>query len=276
VARIYISSTWEDLVSFRAEVCTSLRRLRHDVVSMEDYTARSGRPLDECLADVAACDVYIGLFAWRQGFVPAGQSKGITELELEEAERAGKIILLFLLTEDQPWPLKWVDEDKRAIVALRGRLQRDHIVEWFRTPDDLANRVATAVTHAIARTTGEQSPSPALTPEGRRFLCNCLRKYLSEMTLEINVYARLGLGLVVFGVVGLLFGMLVLEAEKAVLVSAGSLLFFSASSFPFVTLRSTRSKKTLFEVCMADLEGERPSPESVRFAKQLLDRQLSG
>jgi hypothetical protein len=43
-----------------------------------------------------------------------------------------------------------------------------------------------------------------------------------------------------------------------------------------VTLRSARSKKTLFEVCVADLEGEHPSAESVRFAKQLLDHQLSG
>jgi hypothetical protein len=274
VARIYISSTWEDLADFRAEVCASLRRLRHDVVSMEDYTARSGRPLDECLADVAACDVYVGLFAWRQGFVPAGQSKGIAQLELEEAERTGKTVLVFLLAEDQPWPPKLVDEDKRAIVALRERLQRDYIVEWFRTPHDLANHVATAVTHATAR--AEQQPAaPALTPERRRFLCECLRKYLSEMTVQNRVYAAVGLGLVVVGVLGLLTGVFALEAEKAMIVGAGSLLFFSASTFPFVTLRSARSKKTLFEVCVADLEGERPSPESVHFAMQLLDRQLS-
>jgi hypothetical protein len=274
VARIYISSTWEDLADFRAAVCASLRRLRHDVVSMEDYTARSGRPLDECLADVAACDVYVGLFAWRQGFVPAGQSKGIAQLELEEAERTGKTVLVFLLAEDQPWPPKLVDEDKRAIVALRERLQRDYIVEWFRTPHDLANHVATAVTHATAR--AEQQPAaPALTPERRRFLCECLRKYLSEMTVQNRVYAAVGLGLVVVGVLGLLTGVFALEAEKAMIVGAGSLLFFSASTFPFVTLRSARSKKTLFEVCVADLEGERPSPESVHFAMQLLDRQLS-
>jgi hypothetical protein len=117
---------------------------------------------------------------------------------------------------------------------------------------------------------------PALTPEGRRFLCNCLRKYLSEIDVQSRVYAASGLGLLVTGMLGLLFGVLLLEAEKSVLVGAGSLLFFSAASFPFVTLKSARSKKTLFEVCVADLEGEHPSAESVRFAKQLLDRQLSG
>jgi hypothetical protein len=274
MAKIYISSTWEDLASFRAEVCSALRRLRHDVLQMEDYTARSGRPLDECLADVASCDVYIGLFAWRRGFVPAGHRKGITELELEEAQRTGKTVLLFLLAEDQPWPPKWIDEDKRAIVGLRERLQASYMVEWFRTPHDLASRVATAVVHALPRI---EEPVPStLTPEGRRFLCNCLRKYLSEIDVQNRVYAVSGLGLLVAGMLGLLFGVLLLEAEKSMLVGAGSLLFFSASSFPFVTLRSARSKKTLFEVCVADLEGEHPSAESVRFAKQLLDHQLSG
>jgi hypothetical protein len=241
---------------------------------MEDYTARSGRPLDECLADVASCDVYVGLFAWRRGFMPPGHGKGITELELEQAERSGKTVLLFLLAEDQPWSPKWIDEDKRAIVAVRERLQGHYMVEWFRTPHDLASRVATAVVHALPR--GEEAAAPALTPEGRRFLCNCLRNYLSEINVQSRVYAASGLGLLVAGMFGLLVGVLLLEAEKSMLVGAGSLLFFSAASFPFVTLKSARSKKTLFEVCVADLEGEHPSAESVRFAKQLLDRQLSG
>jgi hypothetical protein len=39
---------------------------------------------------------------------------------------------------------------------------------------------------------------------------------------------------------GLLFGVLLLEAEKSMLVGAGSLLFFSASCFPCVSLRSAR------------------------------------
>jgi hypothetical protein len=82
-------------------------------------------------------------------------------------------------------------------------------------------------------------------------------------------------GLIAAGVLGLLTGVFALEAQKSMIVGAGSLLFFSASPFPFVTVRSARSRKTLFEVCVADLEGERPSPESVRFAMQLIDRQLS-
>ena len=71
MARIYISSTYEDLKDCREAAYRALRRLRHDVVAMEDYVAADERPLDRCLEDVANCDVYIGLIGWRYGFVPA-------------------------------------------------------------------------------------------------------------------------------------------------------------------------------------------------------------
>jgi uncharacterized protein DUF4062 len=63
--KIYISSTFEVLKDERERVYRQLRKLRHDVISMEDYVAGEQRPLDECLADVADCDAYVALIAWR-------------------------------------------------------------------------------------------------------------------------------------------------------------------------------------------------------------------
>jgi hypothetical protein len=40
-----------------------LRCMSQNVVAMEDYTAEDQWPADKCLADVAACDLYVGLFA---------------------------------------------------------------------------------------------------------------------------------------------------------------------------------------------------------------------
>ena len=65
MALIYISSTYEDLKDHREAVYKALRRLNHDVRAMEDYVAADERPLDKCLKDVAAADVYVGIFAWR-------------------------------------------------------------------------------------------------------------------------------------------------------------------------------------------------------------------
>ena len=69
--RIYISSTYNDLRECREQVYRTLRQLGHDVIAMEDYVATDQRPLDKCLQDVASCDLYVGIFAWRYGYIPA-------------------------------------------------------------------------------------------------------------------------------------------------------------------------------------------------------------
>ena len=85
---IYISSTFIDLAKHRDEVARALRRMRKIVVAMEDYTASDERPLDKCLADVANCDIYIGIFAHRYGFIPLTDNPNglsITALEHQQA-----------------------------------------------------------------------------------------------------------------------------------------------------------------------------------------------
>ncbi|HYR42575.1 MAG TPA: DUF4062 domain-containing protein [Terriglobia bacterium] len=107
MARIYLSSTFEDLKDCRAATIQLLRRMRHEVVAMEEYTAEDQWPADKCLADVAQCDLYIGLFAWRYGYIPSHnnpQRLSITELEYQQAVAAKKHCLIFLLKEEAPWP----------------------------------------------------------------------------------------------------------------------------------------------------------------------------
>src|SRR5262245_34740793 len=68
--KIYLSSTYTDLLGCREAVYKVLRMMRHDVIAMEDYGATDRRPLDKCLDDVARTDLYLGIFAWRYGYVP--------------------------------------------------------------------------------------------------------------------------------------------------------------------------------------------------------------
>src|SRR5215831_17389010 len=125
MALIYLSSTFADLKEHRAAVYRSLRRLGHDVVAMEDYVATDERPLDKCRADVAACDLYVGIIAWRYGYVPPNQERSITELECREAARLEKPILAFLLHEEAGWPRILMDRDPQRIESLRDELARE-------------------------------------------------------------------------------------------------------------------------------------------------------
>lgn len=152
--KIYLSSTFVDLVEHREKVYRQLRSLRHDVVAMEDYVAADKRPLNQCLQDVRNADVYIGIFAWRYGYIPTEanpESKSVTELELREAERLGKPRLIFLLKNTAPWPPSMMDattgenEQGARIEALRNILQQERLAGMFETADELAVKVVSAL-----------------------------------------------------------------------------------------------------------------------------------
>ena len=67
---IYLSSTYEDLKDYRRAVVEALRQSGYHVIGMEDYVATHQRSVDECLMDVEKADLYVGLFAFRYGYVP--------------------------------------------------------------------------------------------------------------------------------------------------------------------------------------------------------------
>ena len=136
MAVIYISSTYEDLKDHREAVYRALRRLGHDVHAMEDYVATDARPLDKCLGDVAAADVYLGIFAWRYGFVPNKdnpQGQSITEREYRHAVERGKPCLIFLLHEDADWKPQ---VRRRCDCGGQGRAHR----RAARPPEERAHR----------------------------------------------------------------------------------------------------------------------------------------
>jgi hypothetical protein len=159
MAKIYISSTYSDLKEYREKVYRTLHQWGHQVIAMEDYVASDQRPLDRCLADVAGCDLYVGIFAWRYGYVPdrdnpAGLS--VTELEYRQAGEAGLPRLVFLLDDDAPWPptqSETVTDPEgggRRILALRAELKKDKLVSFFKNADELANQVSRAVQKQVA------------------------------------------------------------------------------------------------------------------------------
>jgi serralysin len=152
--KIYISATFEDLREERESVYRQLRKLRHDAISMEDYVAADERPLDRCLADVEACDVYVGIVAWRYGFVPRGRNPGkrsITELEYRRAVRCKKPRLIFMLDDDAPWRPRFMDQHTgegnggERVTGFRDELRRERMLSIFSSPDQLASDVSAAL-----------------------------------------------------------------------------------------------------------------------------------
>ena len=170
MSNIYLSATYKDLKRHRDAVYRVLRMLRHDVVSMEDYVATDDYPLHKCLADVASCDIYVGLVGWRYGYIPESDNhdgKSITELEYHQAGASRKPRLLFLADPKADWPDDFKDshtgegDSGARIAAFRGELETARLVSHFRNSDHLAGLVSVAVTQCLAENPpASRSPRP--------------------------------------------------------------------------------------------------------------------
>jgi hypothetical protein len=164
MARVYISSTFQDLKQERASARDAILAKGHHPVGMEQYAASDERPLDRCLRDVRECDAYIGIIAWKYGFRPPGHKKSITHLEYEEARKHQKPTFLFLLEKGALWPRdRVVDEDQPDLIAFRTRLAGDKLVAFFTNSDTLSVEVN--------RSLDQLGPGLAI-PEMLPYLCD--------------------------------------------------------------------------------------------------------
>ncbi len=166
MARVYVSSTFEDMKDCREIVLSVLRAQGHHAVGMEDYTAESSRPLDKCLRDVANCDAYIGIFGWRYGFVPKdGNPEGlsITELEYRKAKELGRPRFAFLQSKAGIGPLAdYVTRENNQgarIEQFRQALQNELLINQFNAPEDLAVKASNALANANLSQDEDESES---------------------------------------------------------------------------------------------------------------------
>jgi hypothetical protein len=157
MARVYVSSTYQDLKEYREQVRLALQTMGHEAVAMETYGARDDRPVDLCLRDVAACDLYVGIVAWRYGHVPDDHDHSITELEYRQAVASGKPRLVFL-AEKAGWPFDRVEVDALGRVnAFREELGKNRVVKFFTSAAELRGHVG----EAVATWEREQGLAPA-------------------------------------------------------------------------------------------------------------------
>ena len=86
---VFPSSTSRDLPEYRAAVLDACRNLQLAVATMEDFPAMGLGATAGSLAHLDRCDVYLGVFANRYGYVEPGHDYSVTEAEYEHAKQAG-------------------------------------------------------------------------------------------------------------------------------------------------------------------------------------------
>jgi len=130
-----------------AAVDAVLRTPGFSPVDMAYFAARDEQPAAFCVAQVEACDVYVGVIGLRYGsLVPGGGGLSYTETEFAAATRLGIPRLIFMLDEDVPLPRGFTDPAGGAVDTFRQRLETAGlIVKRFRTPDGLEAAISQAL-----------------------------------------------------------------------------------------------------------------------------------
>ena len=167
MATIFVSSTYDDLRECREEVRSFLRRMGHEDIAMEYFTAEPRDPTTVSTHKVETSDVFVGIYAWRYGYIPNGEEKSITELELIEAETHNKRILVFLLDEEAKWPIKQIEFSAyRRIAELRQYLEEKYTVDYFSNKYDLASKISTSLSRILDNLPIEPVPAPPVSRTG--------------------------------------------------------------------------------------------------------------
>jgi len=146
---VMISSTAHDLPKHREQVRLACERAGFEPREMmENLTALDVDAIKASLGMVDEADLYVGVFAYRYGYLPDGCDISITEMEYDRAVKSKKPRLIFFIHEDHPVTKKDVETGPGAekLQALKERIGKKRVAAFFKSPEDLRAHVVEALT----------------------------------------------------------------------------------------------------------------------------------
>jgi putative methionine-R-sulfoxide reductase with GAF domain len=190
--KVFVSSTYVDLIEHRAGVHDAVAHLGHQPGAMEVFGAQPDEPLVACLREIDACDVFVGIYAHRYGFVPESSQFSVTELEYEHASMRGMPRFCFLVDEDHPWPPKFIEdgESRTKLAAFKARVQKDLTTDTFTTKDALAYKVTSALGRFLTSSGFLTGPTPPVAVQRRLERANDLVELLELCLLDVEDVTR--------------------------------------------------------------------------------------
>ncbi len=148
--KVFLSSTYNDLIEHRKAAHDGLEQLGLHVIWMEAFGARPVESTQACLKEVEDSHLFVGIYAHRYGYIPDGKDVSITEQEFIHAQKSDKPIFGFVIDEDHLWHPKHIEHDKKTNLDAFLAKVKTQPVEFFTTPDNLAQKIASSVGRYLA------------------------------------------------------------------------------------------------------------------------------
>jgi hypothetical protein len=141
--KIFISSTYSDLIPHREKVWELLQAFNVEISGMEKFGARKNKALSTCLEEVENSDIYIGIIGLRYGSVDEKSNKSFTQIEYEKAYSLNKEILIYIIDEDN-CKIRPKDIDFENYLKLKDFkkiLSSNHTIDKFANETDLVSKI---------------------------------------------------------------------------------------------------------------------------------------
>jgi len=149
--KIFLSSTYIDLVQHRKAVDDIINRLCHQFRGMEYLGSRPFEPKKVCFDEISQCKIFIGVYAHRYGWIPEGNTLSITEQEFDFAQKIGLSCLCYIVNKEHPWSPKFIDTNGVAVKlrAFKESKVNNFVISEFTTPDNLAKQIAADINRTV-------------------------------------------------------------------------------------------------------------------------------
>ena len=151
---IFVSSTKLDLYDYRQKAHETLLGLKTEPIGMEYFGAKSCKPLEYCMSQIADCKIFICIVAMCYGSIDTESGLSITHLEYMHAQKLGIPTYVYLFDEDKgAMPSKFVDKNHSAkkLLDFKAELREKHLYDVFSNPDDLGRKIAIDLNKPLSR-----------------------------------------------------------------------------------------------------------------------------
>jgi tetratricopeptide (TPR) repeat protein len=141
--KVMVSSTARDLPEHRRQVIEACQRVGMTPLPMEHLPADPSDAAKVSVRMVDEAEIYVGIFAYRYGYVPAGSEISVTEMEYNRAVERKLPCLIFFMHEDHEVKPRDVETGPGAenLARLKDRIGKAHVAQFFMNPDDLRAHV---------------------------------------------------------------------------------------------------------------------------------------
>jgi len=144
ICRVFLSSTFEDLLIYRQAVEEAVPKLGMITVDVIEFHTRIADIVETSLKALQIADVMVGIYASRYGDILDDYELSLIELVYDEARRRNIPRFLYIVDAKETWPIEYLQTGVRGAMMrmMFDQLAEDRAVRrYFTTPQDLVEKV---------------------------------------------------------------------------------------------------------------------------------------